>query len=426
MLPSSLSIITDLYREQKERARAIGIWAGIGSIGAISGPIVGGILLAHFWWGSVFLVNVPIVVIALVLAMIFVPASNDPAQARLDSLGAVLSIIGLSMLVWTIIEAPSKPLTNTVLTGGVTAVVFLSFVLWERHTPRPMLDLTLFKSPRFTVASMAITTSLFSVAGMTFLLAQYLQNVQGLSPVDAAIHFAPWAITFLFLSPLSPRVAERFGLKRMVVIGIATQALGMALLSQIGADTPYLFLVGALLVMAIGGSAAMPPATDAVMGSVPRERAGMASAVSGTTRQMGSALGVAIMGSALAAGYAASLGDLPSQLGLTGAQRSAAEGSLGGATSVAHAIGGSQGDHLASSAQDAFLHGMHLAVLLSAVLLFAVSMLALRYLPRDERADDYTVEEMALTPDFLSGGEAVIPVVFADAAQDDVEPPRRR
>ena len=234
IMPATLSILTNVFTDPKERGRAIGVWAGVSAIGVAIGPIGGGLLLQHFWWGSVFLVNVPIVACALVLGRFFIPESKDPKERKLDPVGAVLSMIAMSSLLWAIIEGPTNgwgsASTIAAFTAGV--VVLVLFALWERRSDEPMLDVTFFRNPRFTIASLSITLAFFAVSGMLFLVSQLLQFAQQYDALGAGLRIAPIAIVLGLCAPLSPRLVERIGTKRTVTLGLLVTAAGLIGLSQ--------------------------------------------------------------------------------------------------------------------------------------------------------------------------------------------------
>ena len=383
IMPATLSIITNIFTEPKERGRAIGVWAGVSAIGIALGPIVGGFLLDHFWWGSVFLVNVPVAITGLVLGRFFVPTSKDPSAPRLDPLGAVLSMVGLSIVLWAIIEGPERGWTDPTIVGGfvVGFLVIGVFTLWELHTDHPMLDLSFFRNPRFTVASLSVTMTFFAISGMLFLITQYLQFVMGFDPLQAGYRIAPLALVMMIAAPQSPRLAERAGTKRVVVIGFTICAGGLLILAACNADSPYTLVFVGLVFAALGIASGMPAATESIMGSLPREKAGVGSAVNDTTRQIGGALGVAVLGSILASAYRSSLAHDVVTRELDASQLHQAQSSLGGALQLAGRLGGDTADRLATAARDAFASGMRVSLLFGVLVVLAGAVLAWRYLP---------------------------------------------
>ena len=301
IFPTTLSILTNVFTDPRERAKAIGIWAGVAGLGIAIGPLGGGLLLEHFWWGSVFLVNVPLCLAALVLGWFLIPDSKNPEESKLDPMGSVLSIVALFGLLFALIEGPDKGWTSTpVLTAFAIGIgFFASFAWWELHSDHPMLDIRFFKNPRFSAASATITMTYFALFGSTFLLTQYFQFVLGYSPLKAGLMTAPVAVGLMIGGPLAPRFVQRFGTKLVVAGGLSIVAL---CLLAYASDT----LIGSVAIgMAIrlcfgfGMGLTTAPATESIMGSLPPGRAGVGSAVNDTTRQTGGALGVAVLGSHL-------------------------------------------------------------------------------------------------------------------------------
>jgi EmrB/QacA subfamily drug resistance transporter len=376
IMPATLSILTNVFTDPKERSKAIGAWAGISGMGIAIGPIVGGFLLEHFWWGSVFLVNVPVAIVALVLGHFFIPNSKDPSAPRLDYFGSLLSIVGLSLLLWAIIEVPDKGWSDpTVLVSAVSAiVVMVVFTLWERRCKEPMLDVTFFANPRFTVASLSITMTFFAMAGTLFLLSQLLQFVLGYSALGAGYRMAPMALAMMVTAPLTPRLTERFGSKHMVAVGLSVAAAGLLILATVTEHSGYPRVLLGLVVMASGIALGMVPATDSIMGSLPKEKAGVGSAVNDTTRQVGGALGVAVLGSLLASSYRSHL----KLEGVTGASLATARSSVGGALDVAQKLGNGS---IADAGRSAYVHGMHVSLVVGAVFVLGGALLSLLYLP---------------------------------------------
>ncbi|MGD9705248.1 MAG: MFS transporter [Acidimicrobiia bacterium] len=382
MMPSTLSILTNVFRDPKERGRAIAVWAGFSGLGVALGPVIGGVLLEHFSWSSVFWVNVPIAATALVAGYFFVPESKDPSSPPLDPVGAVLSIVGLGALLFGIIEGPSVGWTSPqVLLGftvGISAV--LGFVAWEQRTDYPMLDMSFFKNPRFTAANSAVTLVFFALFGSLFLMTQYWQFVHGYTPLQAGVRLIPYAVTMMIVAPLSARLVERLGTKRVVTIGLCTISGALLVLSTLHAESSYLRVIANMCVMAAGMGLTMAPATESVMGSLPRAKAGVGSAVNDTTRQMGGALGVAVIGSLVASVYASGIDDVASQFGLGGTALSTARSSLGGALREAPGLGTS-GGAFADAAKEAFVSGLAQGLRIAACVVAVAAVAAYRFLP---------------------------------------------
>ena len=383
VMPATLSILTNVF-PARERGRAIAIWAGLSGAGAAIGPIAGGWLLEHFWWGSVFLLNVPIVIAALAGGRWLVPTSRDPSEAPLDPVGAMLSIGGLGALLYAIIEAPTNGWGDETTLGAFVAAsgALFAFAFWELRTKHPMLDLRYFIDRRFSTASGAITLVFFAMFGTFFLLTQYLQTVQGYSPFEAGLRTLPMAVTMMLIAPRSALLVERFGVRRVVATGLGVVALGLVILSTLEPGSGYGILGGSLVILATGMSLSMPPSTTAIMASLPLGKAGVGSAVNDTTRELGGALGVAVLGSILAAQFTAGLtgaaGSLPAPLA------SAAGNSLGAALGIADQMGGVPGARLEAAAKAAFVDAMGIALLVGAVIAFLASLIVTRLMPLDD------------------------------------------
>jgi EmrB/QacA subfamily drug resistance transporter len=388
IMPSTLSILTNVFRDPKERGRAIAIWAGFSGVAVALGPMTGGFLLEHVSWQSVFWVNVPVAATALILGAFIIPKSRDPRQSRLDPLGAVLSIAGLATLLFGIIEGPSKGWSSTIVViSFVIAVVMLSsFVLWERHTASPMLDMSLFKNPRFSAASSTITLVFFSLFGSMFLITQYWQLVHGYSPLEAGFRLVPWALTMMVVAPLSARLVEKVGTKRIVLVGLSLILIGLSLASTIEPHTAYPKAISFFMIMAAGMAMTMAPATESVMGSLPREKAGVGSAVNDTTRQVGGALGVAIVGSAVSSVYASRIGSLAGRFGLDASSTSEAKSSLGGAQRIGAELG-AQASSFTEQANKVFVDAMAIGMRVGIIVIGIAFVVAWKFLPA--RAADH-------------------------------------
>jgi len=383
VMPATLSIITNLFTDPKERAQAIAAWAGTAGLGVAIGPVTGGWLLEHFWWGSVFLVNVPFLLLALAAGRYLLPESRDPEQPRLDLVGASLSIVGLTILLWTLIEAPEAGWTSTeTIAGFATATVVLgAFVWWERRSDHPMLDVTFFQDRRFSVATGSITLVMFAMFGSFFVLTQLLQFVMGYSALQAGIRMLPVAGTMFVVAPASAKLVEKVGTKAVVGSGMAIVSVGLLLVARIGLDDGYGEMAAAMVVLALGMALVMAPATEAIMGSLPPAKAGVGSAVNDTTRELGGALGVAVLGSILSSGYSSSVSAAVAGTPVPEQVRSVVEESLGAAIGVANQIGGNAGAQLTEVARSAFVDGMGLTLVIAAAVAAAGSLLTFLFLP---------------------------------------------
>jgi EmrB/QacA subfamily drug resistance transporter len=380
IMPSTLSVITGVF-PRGERVKAIGIWTGTASLGIPLGPIVGGWLLEHFWWGSAFLLNVPIALAALAGGWILVPESRHPAPPRPDLPGLVLSVVALASLVYGIIEAPSSGWTSEAVIGsfGLAISAGAAFVLHEARVREPMLDLRLFRNPRLGWGTVAMTLAGLAIGGLAFLLTQYLQFVQGYTPLQAGLRFLPIAIGFGIASPITQRLVPRIGTTRTVAAALGGGALLLASLSLVGPETSYWLVGPALLLIGLGIGAAFVPSTDAVMAAVPEANAGLGSAINDSGRQVGAALGIGILGALANAGYRSRIGGAVASLSPDLA--ATARRSVGAALEVAAGMGGPAGETLRRAANAAFMDGFGLAMLAGAVLLAAGAFAVLHRLP---------------------------------------------
>ena len=301
IMPATLSILTNVFTEPNDRAKAIGIWSGTTGLGVAIGPVVGGWLLAHYWWGSVFLVNVPIAMLGLVAAALLVPNSRRATSRRPDPVGAILSIVGMSLLLWGIIEAPTRSWTSPVVLGSILAAigVLTGFVVYEHRSSHPMLEMSLFRSRRFSAAIGAMGLVIFALMGGLFVLTQYLQFSLGYSALQTGLRVAPIAAVILVVAPLSSLIVRRIGTKPVVFAGMVAITLGMALLSQVTVHGSYLDAMPAFFLLGIGTGLAFAPCTESVMGSLPLESTGVGSATNSAALQIGGALGVGVLGSLL-------------------------------------------------------------------------------------------------------------------------------
>jgi EmrB/QacA subfamily drug resistance transporter len=392
IMPATLSILTNTFTDAKERATAIGIWAGVSGMGIAIGPIAGGWLLQHFWWGSVFLVNVPIVAVALIGGWFLITDSRDPSKPRLDPVGAGLSIVGLTVLLWGLIEAPANGWLSTTTLGAyaLAAVVLFGFVLWERRIDHPMLDVRVFENPRFSAASAAITLVFFSLFGAFFLVTQYLQDVRGYNALQAGLRIAPIAAILFVAAPASSTLVRWFGSKVVVAGGMVIAAVGLLLFAALKVSSGYGSVLLALLFLGLGIALTMAPATESIMGSLPRAKAGVGSAVNDTTRQVGGALGVAVLGSVLSSGYASRISGALSQGGISAAAAGLARNSVGGAQAVAQQIGGQAGQSLMAAARSGFVGAMRPSMVIAAGVTVAGALIVLAFLP--SRAPDESAE----------------------------------
>jgi len=380
VMPSTLSILTHVFPPQ-ERARAIGIWAGVAGAAGAVGPLASGWLLRHFYWGSVFWLNVPVVVVALVAGRFLVPRSRHPDRVPLDPLGALLSIGAIGSLVYGVIEAPSYGWTDPSILGafGAAAVLLAAFIGWELRATDPMLDVRYFRRRGVTSGSLAISAVFFGMFGMFFLLTQYLQLVRGHSALGAAVRTLPFALTIMVAAPSSAHLAARFGTRAVVGTGLTMAGTGLVLVGRSGLDTSYAQLAVSLVVLAAGMGLTMAPSTATIMASLPHEKAGVGSALNDTTRELGGALGIAVLGSLAASTYTSSLRDAA---GGVPAQVSEHLGnSLADALRTAGSLG-ADGVRVADAARQAFVDGMSRALTVGGLVAYAGAVAVVVLLPR--------------------------------------------
>ena len=382
IMPATLSILANVFRDPRERARAIAIWAGCSGLGIAIGPVTGGLLLEHFSWSSVFWVNVPIAAVALLLGAVVIPTSRNRSHGDLDPLGALLSIGGLGAVLFGIIEGPARGWSDPLVLGAFVlgAATVAAFVRWELATSHPMLDLRFFKNPRFTAASTAITLTFFALFGALLLMTQYWQFVQGYTPLGAGVRMVPFAVTLMIAAPLSARAVEHLGTKRVVTFGLTVVAAALTALSFLSRTTPYPLSIVVLCVMSTGMGLTMAPATESVMGALPASKAGVGSAVNDTTRQMGGALGVAVIGSVVSGTYADRITAAATDVGLGAVELAAARSSLGGALAVSGGLG-DRAATFAVAAQDSFVTGLRSGLRLGALVVIAAAAVASWSLP---------------------------------------------
>jgi Na+/melibiose symporter-like transporter len=346
----------------------------------------------------VFLVNIPVVIAAVVAGRFLVPKSKDEAAERLDPVGAGLSIVGLAMLLYAIIEAPLKGWTSpeTIGVGAAAFAILGVFGWWELRSSHPMLDLRYFRNRAFSSASAAITLVFFTMFGTFFLMTQYLQLVLGYSALEAGVRLLPMSFVMMFAAPNSARLVAKHGVRKVMSTGLAVVSIGVVLLSRVDAGTPYWYLLLSLGVMAAGMGSTMAPATTAIMASLPLGKAGVGSAVNDTTRELGGALGVAVLGSILNSGYTAGVANAAA--GLPEAVRGSVESTLGAAIAVGEQVPG-----LADVARGAYVDGMSTAMVLGAAVVLLAAGLVARFMPSVERVEERAAIQADVVPATAAG-----------------------
>ncbi len=397
MMPATLSLITNFF-PANERPRAIATWAAVSGLGMVIGPIFGGALLDSFGWNSVFMVNVPVAAIGILGALALMPESRDPRPGRLDPIGALLSIVGLAVLVYGIIEAPGPGWTapETILRIGLGLAFVAAFVIWELHNREPMFDIGLFARPAFGATSFAETVAHFALVGTMFALTQYLQFVWGQSPIQAGFSMMPIAVGVIGGTILVTHLQGRVNSRYLIAGGLAGIAIGLFLISRLTVDSPYIMFAAMLAFLSGGMGLAMAPATESIMGAVDKERAGVGSATNDTTRELGSALGVAVFGSLISSGYrdslATRLADIPGGIGsLPPAVGGAVRDSIGSAVVAAGQLPGESGTAVLNAAREAFVSGMSTATVFGAAVVAVGVVVLLHWLPDTKPASEATV-----------------------------------
>lgn len=396
IMPSTLSILVNVFPPH-ERTKAIAIWAATsGGAGAI-GPVASGYLLGHFWYGSVFLVNIPIIALALVAGRFLVPKSRDPQKAPLDPLGAVLSTLGIGSLVYGLIQAPERGWGSgaTLAAFAIAIVILAAFVVWELRVGEPMLDMSLFRNPAFSAGSGGMILIFLAMFGVMFLITQYFQLILGFSPLGASVRFLPMSPIMVLVATRTPRLAARFGAHRVVSTGMTLVAVGLLMFRGLDTNTPYLYVFCCIVPLTTGIAMAMSPMTASIMSAVPARRAGSGSAMNDATRELGAALGVAVLGSLAASRYSHSINRTIATIPI--GSRSAVRSSLPSALEQAKTLAQSEASAVTAAAQHAFVDGIHFAVTAGATLAAIAAIVVFRYLPHEATHESAveSVEHMA-------------------------------
>ncbi len=384
IFPATLAILTNVFRDPVERAKAIGAWSGVIGLAVALGPITGGVLLRHFWWGSIFLVNLPIAAAAILLGAKYVPTSKDPDTPPLDYKGFVTSIAAVFAVVYTTIQAPEHGWASARTLGGYgfAAVALALFVVIEFRQTHPMLDVAIFKNVRFTSASLSITLCFFAFFGFIFLITQYFQFVRGYDTLSSGLHTLPFAVVSVMVAPFSPRLAMRFGGRAVVTSGLAIMSLGFFLAANVTATSSYWVpIVGPMALLAMGLGLTTAPSTTMILAVLPPDKAGVGSAINDTTRELGGTLGVAVIGSVFSSVYGPKLVSALKGLPIPGPALEAARSSVGAAFEVARQTGGQGGQLIANAARSSFVDGWAAGCLVSAFVVLGAAALAATLLP---------------------------------------------
>ncbi|MFD5737984.1 DHA2 family efflux MFS transporter permease subunit [Streptomyces sioyaensis] len=383
VMPSNLAILMNVF-EREEQPKAIGIWAGGVGVAIAVGPIAGGLLLDHFWWGSVFMINAPIVVISLIAMLILVPDSKDPRPGRLDPIGVLLSIVGLVLLVYGIIKGGqladfTEPEVVGPIAGGL--LVLALFVVHQKRSDHPSIDIGYFRNRAFSAAITAIALVFFALTGVTFFIVFYVQSVRGYSPLQAGMLILPLAAAQLIFAPRARLAVDHYGARAVCTFSMFVVANTMVGLLLLDATTPLWLMEALFFIQGSAMAHIMPPATVAVMQALPREKAGSGSALNNVFRQVGGTLGVAVLGSLLSTSYRDHIqGTLDTLPGVPAAVRHAAGESIEATLSLAARMGPA-GRPLTTAADDAFIHAMHITALGSAVVALLGTVVAAAFLP---------------------------------------------
>lgn len=392
VMPTTLSIIENVF-PKRERARAIAIWSGVAGGGIALGSIVTGFLIEHYSWHSVFIFSAAIGILGFILNQVITPNSRDEHQTPIDWLSGLLSIIGLSGLVYGIIEAPTHGITDTTvmlsLTVGILSLVI--FVLRQLRIKHPMLDMHLFRNPAFSISALSVTLTFFALMGIFFSMSQLFQLVMGYGAMESSLRMLPIMMLMMITAPFVPNIVKKFGTRWTVTTGLVLVASSFVLMSQWPVIPAYPQVLGSMLIMMTGMAFTMTPATNMLMSAIPRNRAGMGSAMNDTTRELGGALGIAVLGAVLSSGYSNKIADtlvtLPSQA------QEIAGNSLAGALAVAEGIGPA-GEALSLAAKTAWMGGMSNAMLIAAAIVATAAVISGIWLPHKHKdgEDDEILE----------------------------------
>jgi EmrB/QacA subfamily drug resistance transporter len=399
VFPATLAIITNLFVDPIERAKAIGIWSAVSGMAVAFGPVVGGFMLEHFWWGSVFLINLPIVAISLIVGARLIPDSRNPNAHKLDKVGFVLSVVAIGALVFTVIESPhwGWGSAKSNLGFGIAVFALIGFVLFESKKDEPLLEVKFFRNARFSAATGSIGIAFFCLFGFTFLVTQYFQFVRGYDTLSAGVHTIPFAVGAGVTAPLAARAALKFGTKRIVALGLFNMSLGLLIASRMDADSSYWgHVIIGMVLMANGLSFVTSPSTDAVMGSLPREKAGVGSAVNDISREVGGTLGVAVVGSVFVSLYTPQLVENFAKIpGFVDALNKSnpgayeiAQDSVGAAFGIAQQTPAAIRPEVLGAVSDSFVQGFQTASLVGAGMAIVGAFFALKFLPARPGAGD--------------------------------------
>lgn len=396
IFPATLALITNIFTQPAQRAKAIGLWAAMVGVGVAVGPISGGWLLEHFHWGSIFLVNLPIAAVAVIGGWLCIPTSRDPATPPIDFVGLILSAVGVTALVYTIIEAPKYGWASghTIAGFALAAVVVATFIWWEQRRAHPMLDLSVFRDRRFSGGSLAITAGFLTLFGFIFVITQYFQFIKGYSAFETGVRLLPVAASIAIASILGPRIVEWIGTTIVVAGGLAVFSAGLGWAATASASTPYLEIAIQMVLLGAGLGLTTAPGTEAIMGSLSADKAGVGSAVNDTTRELGGTLGVAIVGSVFASIYSGRLADAPAVQALPEETRAVMGESMAAAQQVIQQMPPAAAPAVRNAVESAFLDGQWIGSLVAAGIALAAAVVVAWLLPARERQSPPTATEI--------------------------------
>jgi EmrB/QacA subfamily drug resistance transporter len=389
VMPTTLSIINNTF-PRKERARAVAIWGAVAGIGMMFGSIVSGILLQHFSWHSLFYFSAIVAIIGLVANQYLTHESKDEKESPVDWTGGLLSAVGIFGIVYGITEAPSKGIFDVLifmsLLVGLLSIVL--FVIWEKRTKSPMLDMNLFKNRAFSVSSLTLILVFLAMSGVFFSMSQLLQLILGYSALESSLRMIPLMLPMMALGPFIPSIVKKIGARNVIAIGLTMTAVAFLVMATWNKDMTYWHLFGTMFFMMAGISAAMTPGTNILIASVPRNRSGMGSAMNDSTRELGSALGVAVLGAVISASYEHQIRDTAAKF--AGPIKEGLESSLAVALQVAEKLG-PMATQVSDAAKDAFMTGLTHAALVAAVIIFGAAVIAFVGLPKEHTSGDDTI-----------------------------------
>ncbi|MBT3165066.1 MFS transporter [Streptomyces sp. Vc74B-19] len=399
IMPATLSILRQVFPDRRERALAIGIWSAVAAVGAAVGPLLGGFLLEHFWWGSVFLVNIPLMLVSLPVGRILLPESKGDGNGPWDVVGALTAAAGLFAVVLGVKQLGGGETGPGTLPLAAGVALLVLFVRRQRRRAHPLIDLRMFARPAFSTSVGCIVLAMLALVGLELIAAQYLQLVLGLSPLETGLRLLPLTVAAMAAGLAGARALRRFGPRRMVSFGFCLTAGAVVMLTAMGDQDNAPLLFGGFVLLGFGLETTLFGAYESMLSEAPQEQAGGAAAIGETSYQLGAGIGIALLGSVMNGAYAPGLAQVP---GVPAPASDAAAHSLGEAYEVAARLGGPAGEALRLAARHSFVHGLHVTLLVSAGLLLAGAAMALR-LPRVMQCETTSENTPESTPGTPSG-----------------------